>query len=581
MTNEEARKVITQGIFTRNKELLVLESDTLRQIQNAYKEAMDEIARELNQRYSRYVVATGRMSEAQLKLAQTKLLRDAKLYENLNKRLITLGGKVDRIDAMGALNAAGISNEWVKREFESICQFTNLDPSSFALINHTQAELAVNQVNKGTKFINEQIRKDTLKDMRQQMRISILKGESIEDLTQRIVSKTALTLEGVSKGVFSSIEQRARLNARWGIIESANASAIAQYESFNTRVGDAGLKELKVMKQAIAHIDDRTTLTCIYVNGQIQPLEKPFETDQGYIDYAPFHPNCRTAVSSWHQAFEAYGRNTQDMLKTSREELKKRDLLYKKKTKGKTLTKKQVSKRKTVMKKRSKSMNATSKTDPGASMMPSKNVQKAIDTLEPNEAAQVLAKSTNTERLAEIKNVQTDRKVLDQALWKAESAIKNRKTEEAFIFDDAGNILLEKGGSRSQVAFTYKEAELFENNIMLHNHPSDGPFSGDDIFTMINTKIKETRVVGEKHRHIMRAKTQGVYPEISEFKNNYSALSQKHYNKGKKYFNELLGEGIDPTLANKMASHKVQEGVWKEMMELFGDYFEYTVEVLP
>ena len=288
----EAKHVITQGIHVKAADLLILESSTIREIRAAYTQARNEIVQQLRTSWNEYNSGKTFLSPKELKLAGTKLLRDQQLFDNLDARLTQLGGSIDGINGKAILDAAGIQNNFTQKEFEALCKFTGLDPRSFALINHAQAEIAMQQVNKGTKFINKIVQKDTLKAMRQQMRIGVLKGESIDDITARLVSNTPLTLEGVNKGVFRTIEQRARLNARWGVIESANASAEMQYGSFNKRVDDADLKEMKVKKQVIAQIDNRTSVTCIYANGQIQPIGKPFETDQGLLDYPPFHPNC-------------------------------------------------------------------------------------------------------------------------------------------------------------------------------------------------------------------------------------------------------------------------------------------------
>jgi len=402
-TISQAKSTITQGIYTKSKDLLILENSTIRQITTAYTVARDEVAVELQQRWNMYTAGLGRMTEKQVLVAQTKLFRDAQLYENLEARIAELGGKVDKITASAIMESSGISNEWVKREFEAMCAFTNLDPASFALINQFQAEVAIKKVNKGTKFINDIVKRDTLKEMRQQMRIGLLKGESIDTITQRLVSKTPLTLEGVHKGVFSSIEQRARLNARWGVIESANSAATTQYGSFNARVSKAGMKEMQVMKQVTAMVDQRTSETCIYANGQIQPVEKPFETDQGNLDYPPFHCNCRTTVTAWHKAFEAYGKSTKDMIAESKAEAKKRGKKWTKKNKGKVKTRKQVKARKQQIKAQKKAMKASADTKPPNMQMPTQEVQKAIKELEPKDAIKILKIPTKIGRKKALK----------------------------------------------------------------------------------------------------------------------------------------------------------------------------------
>lgn len=62
---------------------------------------------------------------------------------------------------------------------------------------------------------------------------------------------------------------------------------------------------IEYQKQAIAHLDARTTPICKAVNRQIRPLDKPFDTKAGRIMNPPFHHRCRTAVVLYHSSFEA------------------------------------------------------------------------------------------------------------------------------------------------------------------------------------------------------------------------------------------------------------------------------------
>lgn len=59
--------------------------------------------------------------------------------------------------------------------------------------------------------------------------------------------------------------------------------------------------------QAIAAIDERTTDCCLRVNGQEQPLNRPFHLTgtpryADYVDNPPFHWNCRAASAIVHRA---------------------------------------------------------------------------------------------------------------------------------------------------------------------------------------------------------------------------------------------------------------------------------------
>lgn len=58
-----------------------------------------------------------------------------------------------------------------------------------------------------------------------------------------------------------------------------------------------------LLKQVVAVIDGRTTPVCLHAAGQIQPLDKPFETLLGPQDETPFHVHCRSMVIPWMSGF--------------------------------------------------------------------------------------------------------------------------------------------------------------------------------------------------------------------------------------------------------------------------------------
>lgn len=413
MTYAKAKSIITQGVITKNADLLILEKATIQDITKAYEVARTEIAKELKEAWNTYAQNFETMTAAQKELAQIQFMRSAKLYENLETRISQLGGKVDKINSMAILEASGISNEFVKNELETLAFFTNLDPQNFARINTVQAEIMANKVNQGTKFVSEAQRAEVLPQLRQQIRIGILKGESIDRITDRIVSKTALTLEGVNKGVFSSIEARAKLNARWGIIESSSAAAVTQYGAFNQRCQDADIK-VQVKKQVIAQVDERTTVCCIYANGQIQEIDKPFDTEQGSFDYTPFHCNCRSTVAAWHELFEQFGKSTKQMHEDSKKEIQRRNSIQAKKNQGKLFSPKQQELMKAKVIQGQQAMFATEQTIPEVITEPiTQKTQEMMGNLYADDANRILQLKTEPERQKAIREAED--KVLEKA----------------------------------------------------------------------------------------------------------------------------------------------------------------------
>jgi len=313
-----ARKIVSRNAGPKAAELLLLEYSALDQIAGAYTETERLLIRDMKIRWKQITAGEKKLTDYQKRL----FMRNKQLVMDIDKRLFELTAKVDIIDEKALWKAVGISDKASLKEIKVVTFFDGLDEKSFARINKLQSEYAVDKSMKGIKAVNEMHRTDMLKGMREQLQIATIKGEGIEEIVKRFVSKTALSLEGVNKGVFSNVEVRARLNARWGIIESANNAAEIQYMAFNERCAAADIKT-RIGKQLIAHLDRRTTEICATAHGQIQEVGVPFETIVGMIMYPPFHANCRSSVAAWHKAFEKYGRNTAQMEKDGKAWIRK------------------------------------------------------------------------------------------------------------------------------------------------------------------------------------------------------------------------------------------------------------------
>ncbi len=85
------------------------------------------------------------------------------------------------------------------------------------------------------------------------------------------------------------------------LFTSAVAGSMLTFSLLNERLKSRRSK-IQVFKVAVATIDARTTQTCSRINGQIQPVDKPFIVT-GTPRYAdekmlpPFHDYCRTVVA--------------------------------------------------------------------------------------------------------------------------------------------------------------------------------------------------------------------------------------------------------------------------------------------
>lgn len=70
----------------------------------------------------------------------------------------------------------------------------------------------------------------------------------------------------------------------------------------------------------------------------------------------------------------------------------------------------------------------------------------------------------------------------DKAIKRLAKRTANLKNEQYRIIDSDGNVVLEKKGGKHEVSATVGEKRQYlDGNISLHNHPSGGTFSPDDL----------------------------------------------------------------------------------------------------
>jgi len=152
--------------------------------------------------------------------------------------------------------------------------------------------------------------------------------------------------------------------------------------------------------------------------------------------------------------------------------------------------------------------------------------------------------------LAKVKPKVTPKSRFDTShMTKAESKIRDRKTERAVIFDDSGNEIFAKSGTRKSVGFTTAESFKFANNnsTLTHNHPSGGSFSLDDIMLASTHNLREVRAVGRTADY-SAMKTVDGWPKPSDITKSYNTA----YGKTKNKFDRLIKDNkIHWTDANK------------------------------
>lgn len=143
-------------------------------------------------------------------------------------------------------------------------------------------------------------------DIRKQLAIGLVRGETIDQLTNRLAKlggpKSYVYLRGgpgtpgargevIAEGLFRRYRHWGERLARTEIVNAYNETAMLGMDELEAN--DPGY-----YRRWDAAIDKRTCLNCRYYDDLVVPLDKNFP---GGIDHPPLHPNCRCAVVVWRK----------------------------------------------------------------------------------------------------------------------------------------------------------------------------------------------------------------------------------------------------------------------------------------
>ena len=93
---------------------------------------------------------------------------------------------------------------------------------------------------------------------------------------------------------------------------------------------------------------------------------------------------------------------------------------------------------------------------------------------------------------------------LGKSLAKTEAEIRQLPHERALIFNQDGTIFFERNGTSSQVAFTDQEFKTFTGKVFTHNHPGNTSFSDNDVHRAAEYELSEMRAVSTNYTHSIK-----------------------------------------------------------------------------
>lgn len=142
-----------------------------------------------------------------------------------------------------------------------------------------------------------------------------------------------------------------------------------------------------------------------------------------------------------------------------------------------------------------------------------------------------------------------------------ENSIKDQDYESAGVYNKSGDIVFQKDGEKSKVAFTEEEKVKCKGCIMTHNHPMGLSFSGSDIRWACTGEMKEMRVIsrrgGKKYNMTLKSGenfTQKLWDEKIEV--SYSKADNEVHDK----LTNAINDGI---ISIQEANDVHWDSVWK------------------
>lgn len=154
--------------------------------------------------------------------------------------------------------------------------------------------------------ISKRYSEDVVQDIKRQLAIGKVKGESIYELTQR------LQRLGGQKPLVGADPQgvAGRISGAFYLRHWHWADRIARTEIVNAYNvhGDNGIRQARkyipdLVRRWDAATDSRTCALCRDLDGRVVPVGVPFDLD---IVNAPAHPRCRCRVGAWRPGWEEF-----------------------------------------------------------------------------------------------------------------------------------------------------------------------------------------------------------------------------------------------------------------------------------
>ena len=162
---------------------------------------------------------------------------------------------------------------------------------------------------------------------------------------------------------------------------------------------------------------------------------------------------------------------------------------------------------------------------------------------------------------------------LGKSLAKTEAEIVKLKHEKGLVFDGQGALIFERDGAANHVTFNRSELQGFKGMTLVHNHPNGSPFSKDDIRMAAIAELAEIRAVGEQYVYSMKTFPAGWTEYWWQNRGRYSF--DKIEKEVMDDLNKWYTEGV-LTQAEANSTHRKYHEIWKRFANKEGLIYERT-----
>lgn len=205
-------------------------------------------------------------------------------------------------------------------------------------------------------------------------------------------------------------------------------------------------------------------------------------------------------------------------------------------------------------------------------------IDSPISRQEPTKVIKTKRTKTDEEK-TDIQNRWNERNLYNK-ITETENEIRmNKKFETGVVYDNSGNILIDKRGKAYSVSFTKEECLKMKNAIMTHNHPRGwgypenslerigNSFSPEDIYLAVNWDLAEMRAVTPNYTFTMKRPDTGWGISLEDLKKMVERENKKIHSEFSKRIDK-------DTLTTSQASAVHFHTLWKRVSAKCG--WEYS-----